>query len=275
MWPILLSLGPIKIYSFGLFLLLAVIIGSFVIWREGRNKKFDEEKLIDLLINEAIFGLIGARIYFLIFHFQDFGVNIFKWLLIFHFPGLDYIGMLFGGLVGLWFFSRRQELSFWQLGDMIVLGVAIGESIGRIGAFFSGTAYGIISNLPWVVPITGLVGKRHPVQIYEAILALIIFICLFKLNKSFETKKFTSGLILLFYFLFFGISRFLVEFLRDDSIYFSGWRINQIICLTIIIFSVFLLYKRIGRSVKGDISSFWGGVKRRLQNRKMILDKPE
>jgi len=266
--PILLSLGPVKLYSFGIFLFLAALVGSFVIWREGRNEKVDEEKLIDLLINEAIFGLIGARIYFLVFHFQDFGVNVFKWLLIFHFPGLDFIGMLFGGLVGLWFFSRRQELSFWQLGDMIVLGVAIGESIGRIGAFFSGTAYGTISNLPWAVPMIGLVGRRQPVQIYEAIVALIIFISLFKLKKIFAAKKYISGLILLYYFLFFGIGRFLIEFLRSDSIYFSDWRVNQIVCLIIIIFSALLLYNRMERSLKGDLLLIFQKARKSLSIKK-------
>ncbi len=222
---------------------MAAIAAAFVIWREGRNQKLDEEKLIDLLLFVAVFGLVGARIYYLIFHFGDFGFSPFRWLLFFHFPGLSFLGALLGGVAGAFFFCRRNGWSFWQVGDILVLGVALGEAIGRVGAFLSGSAYGAVTSLPWGVPMIGLLGRRHPTQLYEFLAALLTFILLLK----FKNHRF------LIYFLLFGSVRFFLEFLRGDSVYFYGWRTTQLVCLVFILLSVVFLYRRSGRSPKADL----------------------
>lgn len=252
MYPILLTIGPIKIYSFGLFLTLGIIIGSFVVWREGRNAKLDEQRLVDFLLVELFLGLLGARIYYLILHFSDFGLAPFKWLLFFHFPGLSFIGAIFGGLIGALIFVRRQGWSFWQLGDFLVLGLSLGEAIGRIGAFLGGSAYGAITNLPLGVPMIGLLGKRHPTQIYELIVAFFTFLLLLKLEKKWQERELPTGLNFLFYFLIFGVTRFFLEILRGDSVYFLGWRTTQMVCLFFILSAVILLYRRLGRNLKMD-----------------------
>lgn len=262
MFPILLTLGPVKIYSFGVFLLLALIVASFVIWREGRNQNFDDEKLIDLLIFEAIFGLIGARIYYFVTHFADFGFppfNLFlfveKFVLFFHFPGLSFMGALLGGVVGAIIFSRKKNWPFWQVGNFLALGVVLGEAIGSLGAFLSGSAYGTATSLPWGVPMIGLLGRRHPVQIYEFLGTLLIFVILLK----FKNQRF------LLYFLLFGLLRFFLEFLRGDSVYFYDLKMTQIVCFIFIVVSGALLYKRLGRSPRLDILL----VKEKLKNIKM------
>lgn len=253
MYPILLSVGPIKIYSFGIFLVLAAVAGAFVVWREGRNQKFDEEKLLDLILIEAIAGLAGARIYYLILHYNSFGFAPFHWLLIFHFPGLSFLGAIIGGLIGALIFVKKTGWSFWQIGDFLVLGVSLAEAIGRIGAFLSGSAYGAPTALPWGVPMVGLIGRRHPTQIYESLAAFLIFIVLLRLQKFWQKKNLVSGGILLLYFPLFGTVKFFLEFFRGDSVYFRGWRTTQIGCLVFIITAVILLYKRLGRGVKTDV----------------------
>lgn len=263
MYPILISLGPIKIYSFGVFLVLAVVVGSFIIWREGRDSKFDEEKLIDLLVFEAIFGLAGARIYYLLFHLEEIGLNPFSWLLIFHFPGLSFLGAILGGLVGALLFTKKNGWSFWQVADFLVLGVSLGEGIGRIGAFFSGSAYGGETSLPWGVRTIGLLGKRHPVQLYEVLVAFLTFFLLLKLKKTWQEKNLSSGINFLLYVLIFGATRFLLEFLRGDSVYFQGWRTTQIVCLIFILGALVFLYLRLGRSLKTDFLGLIQKIKSR------------
>ena len=100
MFPILLSLGPVKIYTFGLFAALAAILAAFIIWREGYRKHFDQEKMVDLILVLAIFGLIGARFYYLLTHFSEFAkISPFFWLFIFHFSGLSFLGAVTGGVI--------------------------------------------------------------------------------------------------------------------------------------------------------------------------------
>jgi phosphatidylglycerol:prolipoprotein diacylglycerol transferase len=256
MYPVLFSAGPIKIYSFGVFALLAVIVGAFVIWREGRQakpEKFDEEKLLDFLLYVGIFGLLGARIYYLVLHFEDFGLNPFYWILIFHFPGLSFIGAIIGGLVGAFIFAKRTGWSFFQIGDFLVLGASLGEAIGRIGAFLSGSAYGVLTTLPWGVPMVGLLGRRHPTQIYESLAALLTFVILLRLKKFWQQKNLTGGSFLL-YFLLFGLTRFFLEFFRGDSVYFRGWRVNQVVDLIFVVVAAVLFYRRWGRSVRSDLA---------------------
>lgn len=254
MFPILLSFGPIKIYSFGIFLALAAIVGAFIIWREGCRSKFDEEKLVDLILYVAIFGLIGARIYYVVFHFGDFStLSPFYWLLIFHFPGLSFLGAILGGLLGLWLFAKKERWSFWETGDFVVLGLSLGEAIGRLGAFFSGSAYGAPTTLPWGVAMVGIIGRRHPSQIYESLAALFIFLILLKLKKTFEAKKLPSGLILLSYFFLFGLTRFFLEFFRGEVVYLGVWRVTQLVSLIFIASSLIFSYRRLGRSPKNDI----------------------
>lgn len=257
MFPILFSLGPIKIYSFGVFLVLAAIVGAFIIWREGRRQKFDEEKLLDLLLYVGIFGLLGARIYYLLLHFDSFGWNPFFWLLIFHFPGLDFIGAIIGGLLGLLIFTKKTGWSLCQVGDFLVLGVSLGEAIGRIGAFLSGSAYGALTSLPWAVSMIGLVGRRHPSQIYESLAAFLIFLVLLRLKMVGETRKLVPGFLFLSYFILYGLARFFLEFLRGEVVYFRGWRVNQIVSLIFIISALVLLYFRLGRTLRTDLAKLF------------------
>jgi len=249
MFPILFSFGPIKIYSFGVFVLLAVIVGAFIVWREGRNLKFDEEKLLDLILVLAISGLVGARIHYVIFHLAAFGQNAFAWLLIFHFPGLSFRGAILGGLFGLWVFSKKEKWPFWEIGDIGVLGVSLGEAIGRIGAFFSGSAYGSLTNLPWGVSMIGLLGKRHPVQIYESLVALLTFIILLKLKKFWQEKNLTGGNFLLYFFLF-GLTKFFLEFFRGERVYFRGWPVNQVVDLIFMLVAAFIFLSSLGKISK-------------------------
>lgn len=265
MYPILLSLGPIKIYTFGLFLSLAVVIASFVVWRQGTRLKIDGEKLIDLILWELILGLIGARTFYIASHWGDFtGLPVFYWLLIFHFPGLSFLGGVVGGGLGAWVFARRSNLSFWQAGDLLSPGISLGEAIGSLGAFFSGSAYGAVTSLPWGLPVIGLLGRRHPTQIYEAIMALMIFLTLLKLKKFFEERKLGFGFITLAYFLLFGLSHFLLEFFLGEGVYWGGWRANQLVNLGFILISIVLIYKRLGRSVKQDFLTIFGKIKKNI-----------
>ncbi len=243
MYPILFSIGPFKLYSFGLFVVLAVITASFVVWREGVRKHFDEEKLIEMLLILAFSGLIGARAYYLLTHFKDFlTISPVYWFFIFHFPGLSFWGSIMGGAVGLWYFSKKEKLNFWSLGDCMVLGLALGEAIGRLGAFLSGSAYGTVTKLPWAVSIIGLVGKRHPVQIYESLAALIIFVGIMKMIRIAKEKKWREGSVLTFYLFFLSLSKFSLEFFRGDSVYWKGYQVDQIVSLIFIVLSVILIY---------------------------------
>lgn len=253
MYPILLSWGPLKIYSFGVFLFLAFLTGSFLVWREGRKQRLDEERLLDLILTVAFFGLLGGRIFHLATNFEQFGFAPLKWLLFFHFPGLSFLGAVVGGIVGSLFFAKKTGWSFWQVTDLLVLGVAFGEGIGRIGAFLSGSAYGSVTNLPWAVTMIGLVEKRHPVQIYESLTAFLIFLLLLKLKQTVETKKFSTGLLFSAYLFLLGTTKFFLDFARGERVYLFGWRVMPVVGFFLTLSGFLLFYRRLGRSPRTDL----------------------
>jgi phosphatidylglycerol:prolipoprotein diacylglycerol transferase len=203
---------------------------------------------------------MGARTYYILFHFGSFGLNPFKWLLIFHFPGLSFIGGFLAALLAGYFFSRKTKVSFWQIGDFLAPGFSLGEAVARIGAFLSGSGYGIETNLFLGLPVIGVLGKRHPVQIYEGLASLLIFIFLILLKRKLQSKKFSPGILFSGYLFLFGLTKFFLEFFRGEVVYLGGWRLTQIIALALVLVSPALFFKRLGKTLRGEATAVWQAV---------------
>lgn len=260
MLPVLLSIGPIKIYSYGLFLALAFLVGSFVFFRRAKEAAFEEEKIFDSIIWTVLFGLLGARIYYLLFNFPDFGFNPLKWFWLTRYGGLSFHGGLLGGTFGLFLFTKREKWDFWQTADIAVFGLSLGQVIGRIGCFLNGCCFGIQTDLPWGVVFVGLEGRRHPTQIYEALFVLFIFFLLLKLERRYrlfswykgKSDKAAPGFLALSYLIFYNFGRILLENLRGDSLYWGRVRSAQLVSGLILFAALVTLYQRSGRKLKED-----------------------
>ncbi len=136
MYPVLISLGPVTIYTFGVFSLIALVMASFVVWKRGVENHFSEEDIFDTFILVALFGLIGARLAYIGFHFDQFQLSFLRWISVLRVPGLSIFGGLLLGSIGLWFISRRKRWSYYAIADISVTGLALAQSVGWIGAFF-------------------------------------------------------------------------------------------------------------------------------------------
>lgn len=212
MLPILFSIGPIKIYSYGFFISLAFLVGSFVVWKRAKEEAYDEEKIFDALVLTILFALLGARVYFILLNFQNFGFNFLKWIWLTRYAGLCFHGGLIGGGIGLWWLvsSGRmgpacRQAGFWQTADIAVFGLALGQVIAKIGCFFN---------------------QKDFTQIYESLLALLTFYFLLKIERRYRMfswyKSQAPGFLLLSYLTFYSLGRLFLEKLRGDSIYLSG-----------------------------------------------------
>ena len=247
MLPILLSLGPIKIYSYGLFVALAFIVATFLIWKLSREEEIEEEKILDLILVTIFFAIIGARIFYILFHQEEFSPDLIRTIHLTKFPGLVFYGGLIFGTTAAIIFILKNKLPFWQASDICVLGLSLGQGIGRLGCFLNGCCYGKVTKLPWGVYFPGLLGKRQPTQIYEALTDFLIFFFLFKIyQKTQLSKREKRGYVFLSYFIFSNLSRFTLEFLRDNSVYWQGLSVAQIISavLTLIAIIIFIIKYR-------------------------------
>lgn len=262
MQPIILTLGGFSISSFGLFLVLAIILGSFAIWRIVRLYDLDEEKAIDLILLTLASSLIASRLFFVATHFSQFD-SILKVVDLVHFPGLPFWGGYFGGIISLFFLSRRFKFTTYQALDLAAVGFFLGLSISSIGCLMGSCEYGLPSKEWFAVVQVGVLERRFPLQIIQAVASFIIFVYLWRSILRFHSM----GQIFAFGLFYLGVLKIILEPFRPVQTQFYGVNISYVFALTCIIGGLTLYYNRAKRSVFSDIlysaSLLWNGNKRK------------
>jgi phosphatidylglycerol:prolipoprotein diacylglycerol transferase len=252
MYPVLFSIGRVYFYSYGLCISLAFGLGALVVYRAAHKSglKITPEKMIFYAFFILIFAMIGARIYYVVFSLDKFKWTLYH-ILAFWKGGFGFYGGLLLGLgIGLYLIYKNDPQNIYKWLDSGILGITIGISIGRIGCFLNGCCYGIPTTLPWGVTFTNPASSAfplgvslHPTQIYESLIALLIFgilILLYKLNL-----KLFSGFLFLLGIILYAIGRFLIEYLRGDSLYLGNFRIAQVISIIIIAVGGYILIRKV------------------------------
>ncbi|MBI3486345.1 prolipoprotein diacylglyceryl transferase [Candidatus Daviesbacteria bacterium] len=212
MYPILFKIGSLSISSFGLFLSLGLLFGTFIIWRLSKVYDLDPEKTLDLIFLTFFGGIIGGRLYYVLFHLSEFK-NLTRIFLINRYPGLSFWGGFFIGFLILNYLTKRQKLNFWLVADLAAVGFFAGLSLGSLGCLLGSCQYGVTSNLPFAVTQIGVIGGRLPVQFGYFILFLLALIFLWRmcLRFHFTGKVASVALILL------GLIKFPLDFYRGDE----------------------------------------------------------
>src|SRR3972149_2076530 len=111
MLPILFTIGPFKVYAFGFFLSLSFILSTFIIWKYAKED-LKESEYLDAFLYTSVIALITARIIYILFHFEEFGINILRYIVVRETPGLSLTGGLVGGFLFLWWYAKSQKFDF-------------------------------------------------------------------------------------------------------------------------------------------------------------------
>ena len=228
---------------------LAVLFGG----RMAYKWKMSIDKMLDVLIYGTIGGIIGARLYYVIFQWESYKDDLLSIFKIWE-GGLAIYGGIIGAFLAAYFVCKKIDLNFYKLLDLAGMSLLIGQGIGRWGNFTNQEAFGINTELPW-----GMTSEKiseyitthysemaangirldadipvHPTFLYESIWCLFGFVVLFIICKKY--KKF-DGQLILGYGIIYGIERFFVEGLRTDSLYIgdTGIRASQLLSLGIVI----------------------------------------
>jgi prolipoprotein diacylglyceryl transferase len=256
--PVLFELGPISIYSWGAMVAIGFLVGLVFARREAVRVKVSPDVITDLAIYLLIAGIIFGRLIYIVFDFSYFRGNLLRIFMIQE-GGLAIHGSLLGGvLVGYWF-SRRHKISFGKIADIIAPSLILGQAIGRIGCFLNGDSYGKVSTLPWAVQFVGFSERRHPTQLYEAVLNLLVFIVIWKLRSR---KKF-DGYLFLIYLILYSIVRSIVEIFRSSEYIFKPLTYAQGASIIIIIVSYMIIsfYEKNNISAKNKLNFDERGMK--------------
>jgi phosphatidylglycerol:prolipoprotein diacylglycerol transferase len=234
---ILLHLGPVTVHWYGVLVVAGFLAGLGVLLYLFKNYGFKKEEAYDLFFYVIIFGLLGARLYYVAYAWSYYSEN---WLDI---PkiwqgGLAIHGAIIGAFLTIYFYSQRKKWPVWLITDMVATILPLSLAIGRWGNYFNQELFGKPTNLPWGIPID-LANRPegytdfvyfHPTFLYESLLDLVLFLVLFRWQKkrfkienpspqstvrSPQSQIQQGGITLLFLFGYSAI-RFSMEFLRTD-----------------------------------------------------------
>lgn len=244
--PQSLSLGPITLHLYGIFVALALISGILLARNRAKTYKISKEKIEEAVIFLALPVLLGARLYHVLDFWDYYGKNPSKIVAVWE-GGIGIYGGLILGAGALYLYTKLRNLSFLSFADLFAPSVALAQAIGRIGNFFNLEGFGPPTDLPWKVFIPQ--AKRpeifldqqffHPTFFYEAIFDLAIFLVLIFLARR---KNKPAGFIFGSYVILYSTGRFFLEFLRLDTWTIAETKVAQAISLLGFIFaSAFLL----------------------------------
>lgn len=227
MHPILLTIGPFTVYSFGLTLAVAVIVCSWLMAKDAARSGIAKDAVYDFVFWVALSGILGSRIFY-IFLNLDFFMESPSELWKIQNGGLAWQGGLILGLIAALVYLRRNKLPVLKFLDLASPYAALGQAIGRVGCFLNGCCHG--SHADWGPFCPVHQDRLHPTQIYESIGLLAVFFVLKRLNRI----DHVPGRTVAFYFMFAAALRFIVQFFRYDfEPIFLGIGLFQIVCVVV------------------------------------------
>ena len=222
MHPILFEVAGFPVYTYGVLLAAAYLLGLQFALVRARARGLDANRVMDLGIWIIISALVGAKLLLLIVDFDTFSRNPRELLTLLRSGGVFYGGLIAAVAVAMWY-MRTHRLPVWGVSDAFAPGIALGHVIGRMGCFFAGCCFGKATDVAWAITFTNEYAAQnvgtplniplHPTQLYEAGAELIILgvlLLLERKGRGFPGRTFWS------YMFLYGVTRFVIEFYRGD-----------------------------------------------------------
>lgn len=205
MKPILVQIGPFPVSSFGLFLILAFVVGIAVARRRSGRVGIDPPQMLDIGLYMIIGGIIVGRLAFALTNLQMFAQAPLSILTIWKDSGLTFYGALIGGVLVAAWYARSRRIPLRALLDVCAPALALAYAVAMIGAFLHGLYLGKPTDAPWAVDM--LLDHRHPTQLYLLLAALGTY----QILRVQERQEAPAGVLFYLWLLLFSLSRVAVE----------------------------------------------------------------
>lgn len=262
----------IYIRWYGVLMALGILLAVFLALHEAKRKKMHEDTVLDLCLIIIPFGVIGARLYYVLFELNRYLADPIKILYIWE-GGLAIYGAVIGGLIGAVIYSLRKKIRFLKLADLVAPGLILAQGIGRWGNFFNQEAFGpavtdpAMQWFPYAVRIDGLhffdgAVCNYPVHMatffYESLWCFLVFLFLWFIMRK-RVKH--DGDLFFWYVLLYAFERMFLEGLRGDSLWlikpsagFIGIRVSQLLsALLFIVVLVFFIVRKAREKREGRL----------------------
>lgn len=248
----LLNVGN-GVYWYGVLLATGMLVGLWFCMRQAKKFGLTSDNVIDLILWAIPLCVLGSRIYYVVFYLDlyrnpDGTLDFLKMLRIWD-GGLAIYGTVIVGFLTAFVFCRLKKIKMWAMTDCCVMGLLIGQAVGRWGNFMNREAFGGLTDLPWRMRLwisaTNYVDV-HPTFLYESLWNLVgLLLIYFIITKG---RRF-DGENTCFYFIWYGLGRFWIEGLRTDSLYLFNWtlfgeriRVSQALSFVMVIVCAAVLF---------------------------------
>ncbi len=250
MYPILLQIGHFELRSYGIIVALSFLAGLWLSTKEAARKGLDPSLIYDFALYALLGGIVGARIYFILFSDPVYYLkNPWEIFAVWR-GGIGVIGALAGGFIAAVWYCRKKRIPLLRFADTLAPAVALGQTLGQFACLANGDSYGRQTDLPWAITYTDprslapLNVPLHPIEIYEMGAYYLVFLVVWTTRKRFKVEGFSF----LTYLAAYGVARFLVEFFRGHPAIFTGGIPAAQVFSAALIFVSFLGFFLLGKS---------------------------
>lgn len=259
--PVAFSIGSIEVRWYGIIITLGIILSVFYCSYRAKQEGISSEDLLDMAIFTVIFGIIGARLYYVLTSLSEY--DSFMEMIAIWNGGIAIYGAIIAGAITIFCVCKYKKISAPKAFDMVAPAVMLAQSLGRWGNFFNGEAYGyevspdsilyfIRMGLLPNIKSNFVIHYFHPTFLYESLWNLIGFIII---NSLYKKKKF-DGQIVLMYISWYGFGRMFIEGLRTDSLYVGAFRISQVVGFICFVVGTILLVYKLVKCRREKLTSF-------------------
>ncbi len=247
-----------KIYWYGIVVALAFLVAVVLAVRSCKKYDIEPDSILDLVLLAVPSSIIFARLYYVIFSWNEYKDNLID-IVDIRSGGLALYGGVIGAFLVAMLYAKKKKIPFLHLADFAVPYVILGQSIGRWGNFINQEAFGTMTILPWrmngSVPneyLTNLQGNIdlskwgvHPTFLYESLWDIAVFLFLIYCRK----RKKLAGDVMFLYFALYGVGRFFIEGLRTDSLMLGSFRASRLLSfLLVLVFTSLFIYRRVKKA---------------------------
>jgi len=247
----------LPVYWYGIIIAAGFFLAVLLGMRNSKKAGIKQDDIIDVVLFAAPAAIVGARLYYVLFNWNEFNGDFFKIINI-RTGGLAIYGGLISAIAVAVLFTRRRKINTLHFVDFCIPYFILAQAIGRWGNFANQEAFGTNTNLPWGMTGDGITQQLkilsdagvgvdpslpvHPTFLYESLWNLGVFLILIWFSK----RKKLNGEVFCLYMMGYGAGRFWIEGLRLDSLYIGSYRISKLLSIVfVVVFGLIFVIRRL------------------------------
>ena len=230
----------VKVFWYGIVYFFGFLISYFLFIRLDKTLKAKKEDLENLFLGVCIFGLIGGRVFHIVFYDLLYYIRNPIEIVMINKGGMSIFGGIFFGILSIRYFSKKYKLDYLKILDFVSILLPLFLSFGRIANHLNREIVGVITDKFGVIYENKDMNLRYPVVLFESFFYQIIFGINFVLYNFFSFRK---GVIFINFVLLYSIIRFFLEFLKESDKIFLNLNMSQIFCIIFLGYGIYMIFK--------------------------------